>query len=104
MIDGEALVQIFVDRTPSLENYIRYFETFNYVITANPNYEENFEKIAIYTNENEKDKVTHASKQYKNMWRSKLGSNIIIEHELSWLEGYDADNYGYVKIIMKKKI
>ena len=52
----------------------------------------------IYVNET--NRLTHVAKQFNDEWRSKLDSSVIIEHELEWLTGNDADNY----VIMKRKI
>lgn len=91
-----------ISRIPILDNYIEYFAMFGYEICDNDNFENGFDKIAIYTDI--RNMVTHASKQFKNKWRSKLGGSVIIEHELEWLTGFDADNYGNIGIIMKRKI
>lgn len=89
-----------ISRIPILENYIKYFETFGYEICDNNRYEDGFEKIAIYINRNRK--VNHVAKQFKDKWRSKLGGSVIIEHELDWLTGYEADNYGEIGVIMRR--
>jgi hypothetical protein len=89
-----------ISRVPVLENYVKYFKTFGYDVCENDKYEQGFEKIAIYINKN---KVTHTAKQFNDKWRSKLGGSVIIEHELEWLTGYDADNYGEIGVIMKRK-
>jgi len=64
-------------------------------------YEEGFEKIDFYSKSNI---PTHACKQFGNMWRSKLGASVIIEHELDWLCGYTNDTSDEVSFIMKRKI
>ena len=87
------------NRFATLSNYVDFYSTYGYKICDNNIYEDNYEKIAIYVNNNI---VTHACKQFKNMWRSKLGSGVIIEHKLEWISGIDYENYGEVKIIMKK--
>lgn len=38
------------------------------------------------------------------MWRSKLGSSVIIEHKLEWLCGFDSENYGEIITVMKRII
>jgi len=90
-----------MSRSPKLENYIKYFSTFGYNICNNDSFENEFDKIAIYIDSD--GNVTHASKQFQNMWRSKLGESNIIEHKLEWLSGYDFDNYGDIGAIMKRK-
>jgi len=89
-----------ISRQSTLENYIKYFNTFGYEICDNDKYEEEFDKIAIYISK--LGNVTHAARQYENKWRSKLGGSVIIEHELDWLTGFDADNYGNIGSILKK--
>jgi hypothetical protein len=91
-----------IDRSTKLENYIKYFKIFGYDICDNEEYEEGFEKIAIYVDE--KNNFKHVARQFVNKWRSKLGGYKIIEHELEWLTGYDADNYGEIGSILKRKI
>lgn len=90
-----------ISRYPTLENYIKYFGMFGYNMCETDEYEENFNKIAIFIN---KKYVTHSAKQFGNKWRSKLGEYYIIEHELEWLTGYDAKNYGEIGAILKRKI
>jgi len=89
------------DRRPILKNYILFYNTHGYYICDNDKYEPDFNKIAIYVDDD--GYVNHASKQYKNMWRSKLGFHDIIEHKLEWLSGYDYNNYGRIGAIMRKK-
>jgi hypothetical protein len=89
------------DRYATVKNYIEFYSTYNYKICENDSYELDYEKIAIYSNNNF---VTHACKQFGDMWRSKLGSNVIIEHKLEWLSGTDSENYGEIAAIMKRKL
>jgi hypothetical protein len=89
-------------RFPSIDNYIKFYNLYGFNICDNDEYDEEFNKIAIYTNN--KDWVSHAAKQYNNMWRSKLGTSCILEHELEWISGFDYNNYGKVHLLMKKKI
>jgi hypothetical protein len=88
------------DRVPSLENYIKYFETYSYELCEDDSYEEEFNKIAIYINK--KSRFTHVARQYEKKWQSKIGPSYIIEHELEWLTGYDADNYGEIGAILRR--
>lgn len=91
-----------ISRIPILENYIEYFNTFGYEVCDNDEYEKEFDKIAIYVNK--RGRVYHAARQYGNKWRSKLGVSVIIEHELDWLSGFDANNYGNIGSILKRKL
>ena len=85
---------------PSIENYIKYYKKYGYEIDDNSFLEIGYEKIILYMYG---DIVTHASKQFGDMWRSKLGAHNIIEHKLSWIAGYDYKNYGHVRVRMKRK-
>jgi hypothetical protein len=84
----------------SLENFI---ENYGYVgykeIADSAEYEEGFEKIAIYVDADELP--AHAARQTDNgFWTSKLGNLEDIEHKtLECLEGND---YGTVKVILKR--
>jgi hypothetical protein len=70
----------------------------------NGEYEEGFEKIALYINQ--RGNVTHAARQIsRSMWTSKLGTMIDIEHRLlSSLEdaGITDDEYGKVAQFLKR--
>ena len=90
-----------INRYPTLENYIDFYKTYGYEICNNSNYEDNYEKIAIYKDID--NYIGHAAKQFGYMWRSKLGGSYIIEHKLDWLCGFDSYNYGEVSTIMKRK-
>lgn len=90
-----------LSRSPKLDNYIKYYNMYDYVICDNYKYDNDFEKVALYVDND--NNVTHAAKQYKNRWRSKLGASVVIEHELDWISGFDYDNYGKVGIILKRK-
>jgi len=65
----------------------------------NSSFEENYLKIAFYE---KSGAPIHASKQFGNMWRSRINYGII-EHELEWLEG-TGEAYGKISFIMKKII
>lgn len=63
-------------------------------------YEEDFEKVAIYCKIGT-DEPEHMAKQLENgRWKSKLGEDIDIEHDLETLED---EFYGEVTIILKRK-
>ena len=89
-----------LSRSPKLDNYIKYYNLFGYNVCNNDKYESDYEKIALYIDNS--NCVNHASKQNENMWRSKLGKYVIIEHELEWLTGFDAENYGNIGVILKR--
>lgn len=75
------------------------FEQKGYRNCDNSNYEDGYEKIAIYSKDG--NTPSHVSKQTSGIWKSKTGK-YIIEHELEWLSGNSSDTYGDVVIIMKK--
>ena len=59
--------------------FIKFFNDLGYQISNDPKYETGFQKIALYTNE--KEMVTHASRQLKeNLWTSKLGRSFDVSH------------------------
>ena len=70
----------------------------------NGDYEEGFEKIALYVNQ--RNNVTHAARQKPSgKWISKLGVNIDIEHGSANSledEGLTDDEYGKVIRFLKR--
>lgn len=91
-----------LSRSPKLDNYIKYYNMYNYFECDNDEYESGYEKVALYIDKN--NCVLHAAKQYKDIWRSKLGGFYIIEHELEWISGFDSQNYGNIGKILKRKL
>lgn len=87
-----------IPRNTSLEAFIEMFQTLGYEECEDSEYEANFEKIAIYSKDN--NEVTHAAKQLPSgAWTSKLGKLEDIEHTLEGLTGPD---YVSVNTIMKR--
>ena len=82
----------------SIPSFIALFEKQEYVQCAGAEYEDKFQKIAIY----EKDgKTSHASKQLADgRWVSKMGNLEDIIH--SNPESLNGPGYGAVKVIMKR--
>ncbi len=84
-----------------LSTFIKYFNKQLYVEESkNYHFEEGYQKIAIFVNENLL--VEHAARQKINngKWASKLGKDIDIEHSSPYdLEG---SVYGKVAIILKR--
>lgn len=89
------------NRYATAKNYIEFYSTYGFQVCDNELFEDGYDKIALYEKDNF---ITHACKQFNNMWRSKLGCNVIIEHELEWLSGTVSENYGEIVAIMKRKI
>ncbi len=89
-----------IPRNSGINGFKKLYEMYNYIECNNPSYEEGYDKIAFYS---KNGRPEHACKQFGNMWRSKLGSSYIIEHELDWISGNGTWEYGRVEFIMKRK-
>jgi hypothetical protein len=88
-----------IPRTETLGSFISAYALQGYSICQSADYEEGFEKIAIYA---KFQKPTHASRQLSSgHWTSKLGNEEDIEHFT--LEGLCGDQYGTVAFIMKRQ-
>ena len=93
-----------VPRANTVEAYIKAFGTLGYVECvdaecANPPYEPEVSRIALYAL---MGVPKHAARQVDaQMWTSKMGQNIDLEHTLRALEG---PSYGTVCKILKKEI
>ena len=88
-----------IPRSLGVDGFRKLYELYGYIETKNSSYEVGFDKIAFYT---KNGIATHAAKQFTNIWRSKLGCSVIIEHQLEWLTGTSEDAYGKVEFIMKR--
>ena len=82
-----------------LDSFILLFEKIGYKQCNNEDLEEEFEKIAIYTDTN--NEPQHAARQLiSGLWTSKLGTNIDVSHTiLAMADGL----YGNVAVFMKRK-
>lgn len=75
----------------TIDAFTTAFAFYGYKPCENAQYEEGYDKIALYARE---DRPKHAARQLANgLWTSKLGSDVDIEHELAGLEG---TIYGHV--------
>lgn len=95
-----------VPREENLEAFVKAFETLGYVACDNDNFENGFEKVAVYVDESGKPK--HAARQLRNgKWISKLGNYIDVEHELDCLREYllnvGGTDYGTVAVVLKRE-
>jgi len=82
----------------SVEAFVRVFAKLGYEPCSSSNFEEGFEKVAIYADENNRTK--HMARQLASgSWTSKLGSEVDIEHTLDGLTGRE---YGHVARILKR--
>ena len=89
-----------IPRNETIDAFIKAFEKLGYSVCDNSDFQNGFEKIAIYANSQRKAK--HAAKQITNgLWISKLGKEHDIEHRLNELEG---DKYGEVSVIMSRHV
>lgn len=83
----------------SIEALIKMCEQLGYMKCENAEYEDGFEKIAIYGG---KTNYTHMARQLENgKWTSKIGDFEDIEHD--FLEALVGKEYGEVKCVMRKK-
>ena len=87
-----------VPREETIQNFVRAFETLQYIECHDGSCEEGIEKVAIYV----KDNVpTHMARQLPDgSWTSKLGGNIDIKH--STLEALEGPKYGSVRVFMQR--
>lgn len=87
-----------VPRELSIENFVLAFETLSYVVCSNGMLEEGYEKIAIYTLNNEPIHV--AGQLPDGSWTSKLGRNEDINH--TTLRALEGPIYGCVSVLMRR--
>ena len=88
----------------SLDIFIECFKSLGYEVCDDESFEQGFEKVAIYVDE--EDLPSHMARQLieDKVWTSKCGSLQDISHkELSALEGKCGYGYGTVVCIMKRK-
>ena len=97
---NEACWDTSIPRNLKVQSFRLLYNKHGYEECNNSDYEHGYDKIAFYAIGLT---PTHAAKQFKNMWRSKI--NIaVVEHELDWINGNDKNGYGEVVFIMKRKI
>jgi len=89
------------DTTP--QTYVRLFETYGFVITENSDFEDGYEKLAIYVFD---EQFRHVARQLRNgSWTSKIGQQEDIQHEIVDLESNSNKyHYGEVSLYMKRKL
>lgn len=85
---------------PSVKNFIEAFRLKGYECCDNGNFEQGFQKIALYAKQGS-DECTHAARQLRNgYWTSKMGSGEDIQHGTAFtIEG---GPYGEVRCFMKR--
>ena len=85
-------------RTVRVDSYVAAFSSLGYERCESEKCENGFEKVAIFVNKDARP--THAARQLPSgRWKSKLGADLDIEHDLHALEG---DLYGRVAVFMKR--
>lgn len=89
-----------VTKTPDVDSFIEAFRKKGYEICDNADFDEGFQKIALYVKPGTKE-CTHAARQLRNsFWTSKLGRGNDIQHGTPYtIEGND---YGVVYCIMSR--
>ncbi len=87
-------------RDETLDAFIAAFESLGYEVCRSDQYEEGFEKVAIFVDSNQMP--THAAKQLASgRWSSKLGRLEDIEHFLDGVSG-PPPAYGSIAVILKR--
>lgn len=82
----------------TLDAYIAAFSSIGYALCPTGDKEHQIEKIALFATL--AAKPTHAARQIPNgRWKSKLGPNHDIEHDLHSIEG---NEYGFVVRFMQR--
>ena len=87
-----------VSREVTLEAFIEAFGLLGYSPCANGDYEDGFEKVAVFLN-SEKGPEHMARQLDSGKWTSKLGRFEDIEHDLAGVEGKE---YGKVAQFLKR--
>jgi len=90
-------------REESIEAFISAYQTIGFSVCDSPDYENDFEKIAIFVDQ--LGTPTHAARQLdKTTWTSKLGSSFDISHAFDGVsgDGIPKKNYGKPKVFMKR--
>lgn len=85
----------------SIDNFIKAFRLKGYECCDNGDFEEKYQKIALYAKPDSWNKCTHASRQKRNgFWTSKLGPGCDIQHGTPY--SIENDVYGKVRCFMKR--
>ncbi len=88
-----------IPRENTLPRFIEAFRTLGYEPCANPGLEPDFEKIAVYADDD--GSPTHAARQLETgFWTSKLGREEDIEHHT--LAGVEGQQYGHVVLLLQR--
>ena len=83
----------------TIKAFVQTFEAEGYRVCADGEFENGFEKIAIYANAD--NEPTHAARVLPNgAWTSKMGKGEDIEHDTPQV--VESEFYGTVKVFMKR--
>ncbi len=89
-----------IEYNQSLTALTSLFEKFNFELSENILFEEGFEKIAFFSDDN--INCTHVARQLdENLWTSKLGVSYDVSHQIQALEN---GIYGQVILILKRPL
>jgi hypothetical protein len=92
------------DLGDDLDSWVQMFVIHGYEACDNADFEPGFEKVAIYVDQD--GYTSHVAKQdvMLGKWASKLGKGHDIVHDtLELLAGNEGDEYGEVKVYMKRE-
>ena len=85
---------------PTIENFIQAFKLKGYECCENGDFEEGYQKVALYAKP-ESDECTHAARQLRNgFWTSKIGHLEDIQHGTAYT--IENNSYGEVRCFMKR--
>ena len=88
-----------IPREINIPSFIKLYEAIGYKNCDNGEYIEEYEKVAIFADEN--GIPTHAARQLDNGdWTSKLGQSIDVQHTIKAIE---EGAYGVVSVYMKRE-
>lgn len=92
---------VAIPSTVSIQTFVDGFTTLGYEPCENSEFEDGFEKVAIYADQN--GEPTHMARQLESgAWTSKLGNLEDIEHQT--LGGVEGDSYGQAVRFLKRKL
>jgi hypothetical protein len=90
-----------VARVVTLEAFIAAYRTMRYRPCESPDFEEGFQRIALYASE--RGVPTHAARQlFNGHWTSKLGNFEDIEHKT--LDCLNGDLYGRPAVFLRRQV
>jgi len=88
------------EKKETIEAFIEAYSSVGFDVCDDAEFENNYEKIAIYVKSN--GVPTHGARMLdEKTWTSKLGSNFDISHTIDGLNG---EEYGNPKVFMKRKL